>query len=98
MAYHFVAERSGDHDLQILHQRLTRCELIESFPVEISGDALTLAISIPFKGMDDARFESELTSLMTYLVVEQGFRVTDLYTGAPVTADAIPGLARQISA
>jgi len=98
MAYHFSAEKRGDRDLRILHERLSSCALVEIFPVEVSGDSLTLGMSIPLKGMDDPRFESELEDLMTYLVVEQRFQVTDLYTGEPVSASAISGLAKQISA
>lgn len=98
MAYNFSAEKHGARDLRTLHERLSRFELVELFPVEVGGDSLTLGMSIPFKAMDDPRFRSELENVMTYLVVEQGFHVTDLYTGEPVSVGAISGLAKQISA
>lgn len=98
MAYNFSAEKRGDQDLRILHERLSRFALIEFFPVEVGGDSLTLGISIPFKAMDDPRFEDELESVMTYLISEQGFQVTDLFTGNPVSAGSISGMAKQISA
>lgn len=97
MAYHFSAEKCGERDLKRLHQRLSEFELIEFFPVDVSADSFTLGISIPFKGMDDPRFADELEKAMCYLVSEEGFRVTDLYTGKAIAADDIAGLARQIS-
>ncbi|NQU21925.1 MAG: hypothetical protein HQ567_11635 [Candidatus Nealsonbacteria bacterium] len=97
MAYNFSAEKRGDQDLQILHERLSHFGLIEFFPVEVSGESLTLGISIPFRAMDEPRFENELENVMTYLVSEEGFQVTDLFTGNPVSAGDISGLAKQIS-
>lgn len=97
MAYSFSAEKRGDQDLQVLHERLSQFDLVEFFPVEVRGDLLTLGISIPFKAMDDPRFENQLEEVMTYLIAEQDFQVTDLYTGNPVRAGDIPGLAKQIS-
>src|SRR4051812_42950896 len=97
MAYNFSAEKRGDQDLQVLHQLLTQFDLFEFFPVEVSEDLLTLGISIPFKAMDDPRFENELEEVMTYLVLKQEFKVTDLFTGNPVLAGNISGLGKQIS-
>jgi len=96
MAYQFTAEKCGNHDLPILHERLARHVLIEFFPVEIGDDCLTLGISVPIKALDDPRFETELVNVMTYLVSEEEFQVTDLYTGDPVRVDDIPRLASQI--
>ena len=98
MAYNFSADKRGDQDLQGLHERLSQFDLVEFFPVEVSGDLLTLGMSIPFKAMDDPRFENELEDVMTYLIAEQEFQVTDLLTGNPVRAGDIAGLAKQISA
>jgi hypothetical protein len=98
MAYNFSAEkRGGDQDLGVLHQALSRFVLFEFFPVEVSDELLTLGISIPFKAMDDARFENELEEMLMYLVLKQGFHVTDLFTGKPVLASNISGLAKRIS-
>ena len=97
MAYQYSAEKRGERNLVTLHERLTHCGLIEFFPVEIRADSVTLGISIPFKAMDDARFVTELESVMTYLISEQKFQVTDLFTGNPVAADDISGLAERIS-
>lgn len=96
MAYNFSAEKHGEQDLQILRERLSEFELIEFFPVDVSDESLTLGISIPFKAMDEPRFENELEKAMSYLVAD-GFQVTDLYTGNAIAASDIPGLARQIS-
>lgn len=96
MAYQFSAEKRGVHDLLHLHGRLTRYERIEFFPVEIGDGSLTLGISIPFKATNDPRFEAELVDVMKFLIVEQEFQVTDLYTGNQVDADNISSLAQQI--
>ena len=58
---------------------------------------MTLGISIPMKGMDDAKFETELVHVMTYLITEEQFQVTDLFTGNRLTVDEIPSLAKRIS-
>ena len=97
MAYNFSAEKRGEQDLQILHKRLSKFDLIEFFTVDVSAESFTLGISIPFKVMDDPRFENELEKTMSYLVSEEGFQVTDLYTGKAIAAGDISGLARQIS-
>ena len=97
MAYSFLADKRGVQDLQILHERLSQFELVEFFPVDISGELLTLGISIPFKAMDDARFENELEKVMTYLIVEHKFQVTDLFTGNTIRVGDIAGLAKQVS-
>lgn len=97
MAYNFSAEKSGEQDLQILHDRLSEFELIEFFPVDVSDAAITLGISIPFKVMDDPRFESEVQRSMNYLVLDEGFQVTDLFTGNVVASSEIPELAQRIS-
>jgi hypothetical protein len=98
MAYNFLAEKRGEQDLQFLQERLTEFELLEFFPVEVSDDFLTLGISIPFKVMDDPRFENEVQKAMSFLVSEQGFQVTDLFTGNAIDSGDISGLARKISA
>jgi hypothetical protein len=97
MAYNFSAEKRGERDLKVLHERLSEFNLIEFFPVDVSDESLTLGISIPFKAMDDPRFENELDMAMRYLVSEQGFQVTDLYSGNAVPTSDISGLARRIS-
>jgi hypothetical protein len=97
MAYNFSAQKRGGQDLQVLHQALRRFVLFEFFPVEVGEELLTLGISIPLKSMDDPRFENELEEVMRYLVLEQEFNVTDLFTGNPVLASNITGLAKQIS-
>ncbi|PQO28978.1 hypothetical protein [Blastopirellula marina] len=97
MAYNFSAEKLGEHDLQTLHGRLSKFQLIEFFPVEAADESLTLGISIPFKAMDEPRFRDELKEAMSYLISE-GFQVTDLYTGSAIAADDIADLARRISA
>ena len=98
MAYNFSAEKRSEQDLQILHKRLSEFKLIEFFPIDVSDESLTLGISIPFKVMDDPRFESEVEQAMSYLVSEEEFQVTDLFTGNAVASGDIPGLARRISA
>lgn len=98
MAYNFSAEIHGKQDLQILHERLSEFDLIEFFPVEVSDQSLTLGISIPVKVMDDPRFESQIEKAMSYLVSEQGFQVTDLFTGKAIAFGDISELARRISA
>jgi len=98
MAYNFSAAKRGAQDLQSLHQRLSGFDLIEFFPVEVSDESLTLGISIPFKVMDDPRFECEVEKAMSFLVSDQGFQVTDLFTGKTIAPSDISGLARQISA
>lgn len=97
MAYNFSAEKCGA-DPHVLHQSMRRFALFEFFPVEVSEERFTLGISIPFKSMDDPQFELDLAEMMTYLIAGKGFKVTDLFTGKPVLASHIAGLARQISA
>lgn len=98
MAYNFTAERRGKHDLQVLQERLSAFHLIEFFPIEVSDESVMLGISIPFKAMDDPQFGGEFEQVMSYLVSEQGFQVTDLFTGNMIAADEMSQLARQISA
>ncbi|MCO8122151.1 hypothetical protein NHH03_10415 [Stieleria sp. TO1_6] len=97
MSYNFSAEKHGEQNLQLLHELLSAIELLEFFPVVISGSEVVLGISIPFKTMDDPRFETELEKAMVHLVSD-GFEVTDLFTGKAIVLDEIPKLARQISA
>lgn len=97
MAYHFTAEKRDNQNLLLLHEALEKFGLIEFFPIEISEPFVSLGVSIPFKSIGDPNFENELVTLMSYLVVEQGFEVTDLYTGNSVKADEISGLVKQIS-
>lgn len=97
MAYNFSAEKLGKQDLQILRDNLSEFDLIEFFPVEISDQSLTLGISIPFKVMDNPRFENQVEKAMSFLVSEQGFQVIDLFTGKTIALGDIPGLARRIS-
>jgi len=97
VAYHFTAEKRGAQDLSLLHDRLARFALVEFFPVEVGGSALTLGVSIPFKAMDDPGFATELVDLMTYLITDQAFEVTDLFTGRRVRADEVPELPQRIS-
>ena len=96
MAYNFSAEKKGEQDLQILHRRLSEFDLIEFFPVDVSNEGVTLGISIPSKAMDDPRFESEVQRSMSYLVSDEGFQVTDLYTGNVVADAEIPELAQRM--
>jgi hypothetical protein len=63
----------------------------------VSQELLSLGISIPLKGINDPRFENQLEEVMKYLVLKEQFSVTDLYSGKPVLAGDIPGLAKQIS-
>lgn len=97
MAYNFSAEKRGEQDWEILRDRLAEFDLIEFFPVDVSAESFTLGISIPFKAMDDQRFENELEKAMRYLVSEQGFQVTDLFTGNAIAPGEISGLAQRIS-
>jgi hypothetical protein len=97
MAYNFSADKRGDLDLQVLHQRLSQFALVECFPVEVSDELFTLGISIPLKAINEPRFEHDLVQLMTYLIVEQGFQVTDLYSGKSVRSEDIPRLQKQIT-
>ncbi|MCA9116095.1 MAG: hypothetical protein KDA79_13490 [Planctomycetaceae bacterium] len=97
MSYNFYAEKHDAQDLRILHKRLTECSLIEFFPVDISGGSLVLGISIPFKAMDDPQLENELKETMTWLVIEQGFLVVDLFTGKAIDPGDIPGLTQRLS-
>jgi hypothetical protein len=98
MAYNFTAEKHGEQDLHALRERLSGLNLIEFFTVEVSAASLALGISIPYKAMDDPGFRDELEEVMNYLVSEQGFRVTDLFTGNAIAAGDIPDLAQHISA
>ena len=97
MAYNFSAEKRGRRALKAIHQTLSHFDLFEFFPVEVNEERLTLGISIPFKSMNEPRFENELEELMRYLILTQEFNVTDLFTGNPVVARNISGLAKQIS-
>ena len=97
MAYNFSAEKKGEQDLQTLRDRLSEFELIEFFPVDVSDEAITLGISIPFNVMDDPRFESEVQRSMSYLVSHEGFHVTDLFTGNAIASTEIPELTQRIS-
>ncbi|MFN6108450.1 MAG: hypothetical protein ACK5EA_28860 [Planctomycetaceae bacterium] len=97
MSYNFTADKRGGRDLQILRHTLRQFVLIEFFPIEVSEELLTLGISIPYKSMDDAQFKTEFEDMMNYLIVKQGFVVTDLFTGKPIRADNISGLAKKIS-
>jgi hypothetical protein len=97
LAYNFTAEARGEVVQSVVRQRLSRYTLIEYFPVEVSSDRLTIGISIPFRHVDDAKLEGELVDLMTFLIAEQGFEVTDLYEGTRVTHGQVPGLLRRIS-
>ncbi len=97
MAYNFTAENLGKQDLHALGKRLSEYSLIEFFPVEVSAASLTLGISVPFKAIGDPGFRTEIENAMSYLVTEQGFVVTDLYTGNTIAPSDIPGLAQQIS-
>jgi hypothetical protein len=98
MAYNFLVEKLGEHKLLIVHQRLMEFRLIEFFPVEISLDSLALGISVPLKYVNDPHFSRQLETAMTYLIAEEGFLVTDLYTGKSITATEIAGLAARIAA
>ena len=97
MAYNFSAEKKSKLDLQALQSRLSKLELIEFFPIDVSSDSISLGISVPFKVVDDPRFECEVCDTMYFLISEVGFEVFDLFTGKAVTTADIPGLARQIS-
>lgn len=98
MAYNFLAESRVGKDLKIIHKHLTQFDLVEFFPVEVTDNSIALGISIPFKAMDDPRFEIELEGVMKYLILEQEFQVTDLFRGSPVRPFDIAGLAKKISA
>lgn len=98
MAYNFLIEKTGDPNLLVVHQRLTELRLIEFFPVEVSSNYLALGMSIPFKSVSDPQFKHQLEVAMAYLITEQGFLVTDLYTGKAIATSEISGLAAQISA
>jgi hypothetical protein len=98
MAYNFLVQKCGGFDVDALRHSLSKCVLIECFPIEMSASEVTLGISIPFKVMVHPRFESELTQLMRYLVAEHEFNVTDLYTGIQVRQDEVADLAKRISA
>ena len=97
MAYHFLAEKRGEEELEPLSRALSRLEVIEVFPVEISGDLVAIGISIPFKIVDRARFPDELRALLSFLICERDFQVIDLYTGQEVTAAEVPSMAQRIS-
>lgn len=97
MAYHFTAETPSTPDIEALRERLAEADLVEYFPIEQNADGLSIGLSIPFKQVDDPRFAEQIESLMTYLVVEKGFEVVDLYTGEAVMPENIAGLAKQIS-
>lgn len=97
MAYNFSVSKSGSVDLPTLHDRLLKADLIEFFPVEVSDNLVEFGISIPFTKMDHVRFASQLEELITELVVMSGFHVFDLYSGAEVLSQEIPGLAMKIS-
>jgi len=97
MAYNFTAEKHGEQDLHALRERLSGFDLIEFFTVDVSAASLTLGISIPYKAMDEPGFRDELEEVMNYLVSEQRFRVTDLFTGNTIASSDIPGLAQHIS-
>lgn len=96
MAYIFSAQKHGGQDMQLLQEKLLEFPLIEFFPIDISDHSIALGISIPFKAMNEPRFENELQEAMSYFISD-GFQVTDLYSGNLVTAGDIPDLVRQIS-
>lgn len=97
MSYNFSATKKESQDLQVLQDRLAEFELIEFFPVNVSRDALTIGMSIPFKVMEDSRYELEVEEALTYLISEEGFEVTDLYTGKTVPLTNVSRLAKEIS-
>ena len=97
MSYNCSAEKRGRQNLQFLHNTLMRFVLCEFFPIEVREELLTLGISIPLKAMDEPGFENELEEVMRFLIVKQGFNVTDLYTGSLVLVGNISGLAKKIS-
>ena len=96
MAYNFSADKQGVYDLQRIHERLSQIELVEFFPVDVKDEYLTLGISVPFKACDDTRLEVELNKAMTYLIEEQQFLVTDLFTGKLVRIENMPVLIKEI--
>ncbi len=97
MAYHFIAEKRGKEELGPLSRALSRLEVIEVFPVEISGDLVVIGISVPFKRVERARFPDEICALFSFLICERAFQVFDLYTGQEVTAAEVPTMAQRIS-
>ena len=96
MAYQLMAEKHGDTNVAMLRERLAQLDVIEFFPVHVDDRSVALGISIPFKVTEDARFESELIELLSFLIVEQQFVVTDLFTGRAVSSDGIVELPRKI--
>lgn len=97
MAYQLTAEKNGHLNLSLLRERLAQLNLIEFFPIRVDTDLVAFGISIPIKVVDDREFEAELVSLLTFLIVEHDFRVTDLYSGNAVRADEISGLPEKIA-
>lgn len=97
MAYNFTADKQGAYDLKGIHERLSKSELIEFFPMEVNEDLLTLGISIPLKNCEDSRLESEFLNVMNYLIAEQHFQVTDLYSAKAVRIENLPVLIKEIS-
>jgi len=98
MAYQFLVDIPSDRDLQHLHDRLSAVKLIEYFPIDVGPECTSLGISIPFKSMDQASFEHELSDLMNLLVNEMDSLVFDLYTGDRIKPGDISELAKRISA
>ena len=97
MAYHFTAETRGPKAPPLLQDRLARYTLIEFFTVEVSSDALTVGISVPFRSLSEPGLNSELVDLMNYLILDQDFEVTDLFTGRRIGPDEVAGLLDRIS-
>ncbi len=97
MSYQLLAEKDGIQNLRLLHERFSTIKLIEFFPVEIGPQVWALGISIPFKSIDDSQFQNELENVISYLVTDQGFQVTDLYTGTALSSADVSDLAERIS-
>lgn len=98
MAYNFYAEKNGNQDLRVLLEDLSSFCLTEFFPIEVTEVSVSLGISIPFKAIDDPRFEYEFEKVISYLINDREFHVIDLFTGNAVSSGDISSLARQISA
>lgn len=97
MAYIFFAEKHGAFDLTNLNQNLLQFAEIEVFPIEIFDDSISLGISVPLKAADEPSFERVLDRALRFLIVQEGFQVTDLYTGQIVSEDDISNVYRRMT-
>lgn len=84
MAYSLIAKKQERANWQAIHQHMKTCECIELFPISDDKELTLLGVSIPFKHTQNPNFESELKSILNFLIAEHEFSIIDLYSGKQV--------------